>query len=158
MYTIIPKNLLATAYDIYYDNKLVAHLKKPTVSIKDNCNVLIGGKQFDFRRQGVVSGDWILETLDHITVASAVKPGVFSDTFVIHFDNNELTLKAKFLSLKNECILFDKDRQIGNILQANFFSRKLHFTVNKEVPLEIIVFIVCIALVVIDRKSASTST
>jgi hypothetical protein len=111
MYTIIPKNLLATAYDIYYDNKLVAHLKKPAVSIKDNCSVIIGGKQFDFRRQGVVSGDWILETLDHITVASAVKPSVFSDTFVIHFDTNELTLKAKFLSLKNECILFDKDRQ-----------------------------------------------
>lgn len=157
MYAIVPKNLLATEYDIFYGANLVAHIKKPAVSVKDKCSIIIGDNQFYFTRQGVVSGDWILET-HHITVASAVKPSAFNDTFLIHFDNGELTLKAKLLSLKNECILFEKDQQIGNILQANFFSRKLHFTVNKDIPLEVIVFIVCIVLVIIDRKSASAST
>ncbi len=152
MYTIVPVNLLATRYDVFYKEEHIATIVQPAVSIKDKFSVIMKRQEYCLSRQGVVSGDWKFE-LDNSVIATASKPNFLKDEFIVWFDSHRLILKSKFMSLKNQFLIYEESLVIGCIAQAGLFSRKMQCTIRDDVPHVLVVFLICLVLIAIDRRS-----
>lgn len=152
MYTIVPVNLMATRYDVFFKEEHIATIVQPAVSIKDRASVIMKGHEYSLSRQGVVSGDWKFE-LDNTVIATASKPNFMKDEFIISFDSHTMMIKSKFMSLKNQFLIYEGALVIGRIAQAGFFSRKIECTVPDDVPSVVVMFLICLVLIAIDRRS-----
>lgn len=152
--TIVPVNLFATEYDVFCGNEHTAKFHKTALSLKDTCSITMNDKEYSLYREGVVSGDWILEENHSGKVAVATKLSFLSDSFAIRYNNKIFQLKSKKLRLTNQFIIYENDNQIGMIHSTSFFSRKLQCTIDDGISLEIVVFIMYLALIIIDRRSS----
>ncbi|HPK45811.1 MAG TPA: hypothetical protein PLV62_12590 [Spirochaetota bacterium] len=152
--TIVPVNLFATEYDVFCGSKHVAKFKKPALSLKSTCSITMNDKVYSIYREGVVSGDWILEQKHAGRVAVATKPSFLIDSFAIQYNNKAFQLKSKKLRLTNQFIIYENDQQIGRIYNPSFFSRKLQCAIDGDSPLEFMIFAMYLASIIIDRRSS----
>lgn len=123
MYTIVPVDLLATQYDVFYKGEHIAKIMQHVVSIKDKVDVIIKNQHYRLSRQGIVSGDWKFES-DNTIIATASRPNFLKDKFIISFDSYTLVIKSKFMSLKNQFLIYKDSSIIGTIAQTGFFPVK----------------------------------
>ncbi|MEJ5361874.1 MAG: hypothetical protein WBK20_15920 [Spirochaetota bacterium] len=156
MYAIVPVNLLASEYNVLRDDTPVAVIKKHSLSLKDKGIVIIGDKEYRVYREGAVHGDWILEDSSNTCKASATKQSFIKDEFIIRWDKGEIVLKAKPFRIKNTFMMYHNNREVGSIIGASLFSRTLYMHLSAEIPLDIIVFAIYCALIIIERKSSSS--
>lgn len=152
-YTIAPVNLRGTEYDVFCDSQLVARFKKPTFTLKDKCSLVMSEKEYYFYREGILSGDWILEEIHDGKVAVA-KKSFFVDDFEIQSCNGTFQLKSKKFSLTDRFVIYENESHMGTINKLSLFSRKLQCTAFDTVPIEIILFMMYLAMIIIDRRSA----
>lgn len=154
MLEIKPAGLFSSDYGIFEDGNILGVIDKKILSLKEKATLLIKNQKYSVSREGILSGHFLM-TSQGTVIARAEKAGFIRDVFVIKYDGRELRLEGKSLSLRDKFFLFEGTGQIGSLFQKSLFSRKMVFDVQVEIPLEIKLFIIYLALVIKSRNSES---
>jgi hypothetical protein len=142
------KGFFAKTYEISLGERIVCILQPS--SWKEAAVVEIEGKSFRFKREGAVSGSFLLLDVENV-VAHAQKPSAFKERFEItHFSDHYALRKPSIWKSK-----FDLEKNgsaIGSISPSGFFRREILIDLPEEMPLILKVFIFWLALIIWKRQ------
>lgn len=82
----------------------------------------MGDKEYYFYREGVLTGDWILEEIHDGKVAVATKKSFFVDAFEIQCCSRTFQLKSKKFSLTDLFVIYENESHMGTINKPSLFS------------------------------------
>jgi hypothetical protein len=147
------KGFFAKTYEISLDDRNVCILRPS--SWKEAAIVEIEGKSYRFKREGAVSGSFLLLEVENV-VAHARKPSAFKERFEItHFsDHYELRKPSIWKSGFN---LEKNGSAIGSISPSGFFHREIFIDLPEEKTLIFKVFIFWLALIIWKRQQHSVA-
>ena len=134
-------------------NKLVGEVD---VSLfRDKARVELQEGSYTLRREGLWSGDFLLEKDDRV-IAHATKTGVFSCSFDVEFPNRTLTLR-KLSILNRRFGLFDGEKQIGSVYPTGIFTRRSNIDLPANWPLIDRVFVFWLAFIIWKRQNSAAA-
>jgi hypothetical protein len=122
---------------------------------REKAVLTIDGKPYRAYREGLVSGDFILESAGTV-VARAEKPSAWRRTLVIRHEGRGYELRAAS-AFRREFVLWAGSRQIGTVGPKHAFSRKAAVDLPDELPLPVRVFIIWLAAILWMRDSAGAA-
>jgi hypothetical protein len=122
---------------------------------RERGELTVQGARFRVSRQGMMSGDFLLES-DRGVVARATKPSVMRRLFVVQHEAKTYTLRARSV-LGRSFVLLDAEREVGTIAPAGVWSRRADVDLPAEIPLPVQVFLIWLAVLMWKREADSAS-
>ena len=122
---------------------------------REQAVLTIEGKPYRAYREGLASGDFILESAGSV-VARAEKPSAWRRTLLIRHDGREYTLQAA-AAFRREFVLLAGSRQIGTLAPKGAFTRKAAVDLPDELPLPVRVFIIWLVAILWKRDAAGAA-
>ena len=123
-------------------------------SWREKGTLAIDDTSYDVYREGMVSGDFILED-DGIEIAAAEKPSAFKRMFHVHYANQVFTLKAASV-FRRAIAVYADGYQVGMMEPRGVFTRRTDVDLPEELPLPVRVFMIWLAVVLWQRESGSS--
>jgi hypothetical protein len=111
----------------------------------------IDGKRYRVYREGLASGDFVLESPE-IIVARATKPSAFRRAFIVEHSGRQYTLRANWPS-RRAFRLLDGETEIGSISPEGFLTRRAAVVMPQDMPLLVQVFVVWLAIILWKRDA-----
>lgn len=153
MMKAIPKHWFSWDFSILEDDVNVAQLDLS--AWREKGKLTVNGDDYDVYRQGLLSGEFILEQ-DGTILATAKKPSAFRQTLAIQCADHRYELKSKSTFTRGFVLLQDS-RQVGTVLPTSMFTRKAAVNLPDHLSLPIRVFIVWLAVILWKRQSEAGS-
>lgn len=152
--TAEPLGLLARRYSIVADGAPVTEITFPVFG--PSSATPIAGQTYRMRRSGTLRERFMLECDQDETrlVVSATQRDPMRRDFAIETNGRRLTMRAASL-LRSEYQLFDGDRPIGAIRPAGALHRGAEADLPNDLPLEVRVFLVWVALLLWRGRRAT---
>ena len=106
----------------------------------DKGELTIEGVTYTARREGVMSGEFVLESTAGV-LARATKPSAFRRSLIVEHAGRRYTLRA-VSALRREFVLLDGSTRIGSLSPEGIFTRRAAVDLPPALPLTVRVFIV----------------
>jgi hypothetical protein len=110
----------------------------------------VEGQTYRVYREGLMSGDFILESGGSI-VARAEKPRAFQRSFLVHHDGRSYTLRAKS-AFRRAFVLLAGSEQVGSVVPLGVLTRKASVDLP-NFPAAVKVFVVWLTVIIWKRDS-----
>ena len=124
---------------------------------RETAKLEVGGTRYEARRKGWASKEFVLETEDGRVVAVAEKPSAWKDRFVFEHGGNRYEMKKESAWRSAFVLSRDGVGLVGSIRRKGFFKREWMVDVPEELPLEVRVFIVWLAVILWKREASSAA-
>src|SRR5262249_10933633 len=111
----------------------------------------VHGTSYRVYREGLASGDFILEYNGSI-LTRAMKPRALHPFLTIEYSGTQYTLRAKSF-FRRAFLLLRGSEQVGSLSPEGVFTRRAQIDLPEELPLEMKVFIVWLAIILWKRQS-----
>lgn len=138
MLTMIPKPFSRT-FSVMDGSEPVAH----AVDLSwwsDKGALTVKGVTYTARREGVMSGAWVLESVAG-AVARATKPSALRRSLIVEHAGRHYTLRAASV-LGREFVLFDGATRIGSLSREGIFTRRAAVDLPSTMPIVLRVFVI----------------
>jgi len=147
--TIAPLHWYSWDFDVLDGTR---HLAQVDVSSwREKGVVTIDGVEHRVYREGVLSGDFILER--HNTVlARATKPSAFQKTMIVTYKEREYVLR-KPSAWRRAFVVVEGDRQVGSLSPHSAWTRKATVDLPAEWPLAVRTFVIWLAIILWKRDA-----
>ena len=122
---------------------------------REKATLTIGDVEYRVYREGLMSGDFLLERGDTI-LARATKPSAFRNRFVMHYEGRDYMLR-KVSVWRRTFVLEDADREIGHIVPHSFWRRDGTATLPAAWPLPVRTFVVWLAIILWKRDAEAAA-
>jgi len=153
MLTAAPKHWFSWDFVVLEGSQAVAEID---ISWWRERGVLtVSGVDYHVCRQGVMSGDFILEC-SGVALARAEKPSAFHRSFIVEHQDKRYTLRARSM-FRRAFLLLDGEREIGSVCPEGIFTRRATVDLPADLPLPVKVFIVWLTVVLWKRESGSAA-
>lgn len=96
----------------------------------------------------------MISDFDRLVVV-ARKKSFFRDEYEIEYRGRYLRVQKKIISSIYQ--IYEKDRLLGSIEKESLFSDNLICEIDSELYLEVIAFVIWLALIINERDESSTS-
>lgn len=116
----------------------------------------VEGTDYRVYREGLMSGDFILESHDRV-LARARKPSAFRRAFIVEHADTQYTLRAKS-ALGRAFELLDRDAVVGTLTPSGIFTRRAAIHLPEHMPLSLRVFIIWLAVIIWKREAEGATT
>ena len=116
-------------------------------SWRETVKLEVGGTRYEAHRKGWTSKEFVLEREDGWVVAVAGKPSVWRDRFVFEHGGNRYELEKELAWRSTFVLSHDGIGLGGSIRRKGFFNREWIVDLPEELPLEVRVFVVWLAVV-----------
>jgi hypothetical protein len=115
--------------------------------------VSIEGRPYELYREGLMSGDFVLES-EGQTLARAIKPSAWFSEFDLEIKGRRYLLKRHFIFGKSFSVLQD-DAVVGSVVRAGLFSRRSIISLPPDWSIPAQVFVFWLVLVIWKRDDSS---
>ena len=122
----------------------------------DKGELTVQGVTYTARREGVVSGAFVLESSVGV-VARATKPSAMRRSLIVEHSDHQYTLRATS-ALRREFELLDGSTRIGSLSPEGIFTRRAKVDLPSALPLSVRVFIVWLTVMLWKRDDAVAGT
>ncbi len=151
MLTATPKHWFSWDFVVLEGSQAVAEID---ISWWRERGVLtVSGVDYHVYRQGVMSGDFILER-GGLALARAEKPSAFHRSFIVEHQAKRYTLRTRSM-FRRAFLLLEGEREIGSVCPEGVFTRRATVVLPADWPLPVKVFIIWLAVVLWKRESGS---
>lgn len=152
MLELVPLGWFSWDFSVTQSGSPVAEIR---ISSRREKGVLaVGGSRYNIYREGMVSGQFILE-LNGIQLAHAEKRRRYR-SFTVQHEDKTYILKAES-AFRQTFLLSENDRQIGSISPARMFKRKAMADLPDELPLSMKVFLLWLTVILWKRDSETAA-
>jgi len=145
---LIPKSWRSWDFTAFDGSHAVADFD--ISSWREKAILTVQGDQYSVYREGMMTGDFILQSVAGQELARAEKPSAFRRCFVIRHAGSSYTLRATSM---RQLTLFDGSREIGSISPDGFFTRRATVDLPDALPLPVRMFITWLAIILWKRDS-----
>jgi len=145
---LIPKSWLSWDFTAFDGSHAVADFD--ISSWREKATLTVQSDEYSVYREGMMSGDFILQSVAGLEWARAEKPSAFRRCFVIRHAGNSYTLRATSM---RQFTLFDDSREIGSISPDGFFTRRATVDLPDALPLPVRMFITWLAIILWKRDA-----
>ena len=152
----IPDGIFNANYTVFENDIEVAKMTRKLMSLKVQGKIFRNTNTYNVYRDGVLSGPFNLESESGIIIASAKRKGFLSPSFLVDYAGYPILIKLNYLNLVKKYMLFSGETKIGLIRIKNIFSRRVILETYREVPSEIRLFILWLAIVLITSRNDSS--
>ena len=146
--TLAPVHWYSWDFDVMDDARPLARVEMSSWGEKGV--VTIDGTDHRLYREGVGSGDFILERAGH-RLAKATKPSAFRSRFELSYDGWHYTVRKPSV-WRREFIVERGDTQIGSLVRSGW-GRAATVTLPEAWPLAVKVFVMWLAMILWKRES-----
>jgi hypothetical protein len=153
MLTALPKNWLSWDFTVTERSQAVAAID--TSWWREKGVLTVQGVDYRVYREGVMGGDFILESAGSI-MARAAKPSAFYRSFNIDHADRQYTLRAKS-AFRRAFLLLEGDREIGSLSPEGIFTRRATVDLPETLPLPVKVFIIWLSVILWKRDAAAAA-
>jgi hypothetical protein len=150
---LIPKSWLSWDFTAMDASDAIADIDMS--AWREKGAVTIQGTSYALYREGLMSGDFVLESAGSV-LARARKPSAFRRCFVVEHTGREYTLRAE-TAFRRRFILLDNSTEVGSISPEGSFSRRVTVDLPSDMLLPVRIFIVWLAVVLWKRESDAAS-
>jgi hypothetical protein len=147
---LIPKSWRSWDFTAFDGSQAVADFD--ISSWREKAILTVQSDQYSVHREGMMSGDFILQSAAGPELARAEKPSAFRRCFVIRHAGKSYTLRATSM---RQFTLFDDSRKIGSISPDGFFTRRATVDLPDALPLPVRMFITWLSIILWKRDSDS---
>lgn len=126
-------------------------------NLRETAKLEVGGTRYEAHREGWASKEFVLETQDGRVVAVAEKPSAWKERLVFEHGGNRYELKKESAWRSAFVISREGVGLVGSIRRRGFFNREWTVDVPEELPLEVRVFIVWLAVILWKRADSSAA-
>jgi hypothetical protein len=123
---------------------------------RERGELTIEGRTFRVTRDGMIGGDFVLESSDGV-VARATKPSLFRRAFVVTHGAKTWTLEPTSM-FRRALTLRDGGRDAGEIAPRGAWSRRASARLPDEAPLPVQVFLIWLAVLLWKRESDAAAS
>ena len=155
MLEAIPTNLFSYNFRLQQGNELVGEVD--VSMFREKAQVELQDGSYTLRREGLWSGDYLLEKDDRV-IARAAKIGLFQPSFEIELPNNRSVLLRRLSMWNRRFGLFEGEKQIGSVYPAGVFTRRSNIDLPGEWPLIDRVFVFWLAFLIWKRQNAAAAS
>jgi hypothetical protein len=146
---LVPRGWLGWNFDVLDNGNKIAEIK--TSTLPESGTFSIDGPSYRTYREGMFSGDFLLESDGQIT-ARARKPSAFRSSFDITPIDRTYTLKKESL-VSRSFVLLEGDVEVGAIRPEGYLSRKATVTLPEVMPKAVQFFVIWLAILLWKRES-----
>lgn len=143
---IVPEGILSLDYGVLELGRVVGVIENIPLSIRNKGALLVRESKYQVIREKITSSDFVLINGSGAEVARARRPFFIRDTITVLFDGRQIVMRSRLFSLKNRYDLIEHDKTIGILRQKGMFSRAMELESNKEIGLEIRMFMAWLAI------------
>jgi hypothetical protein len=151
--TLVPKRWYSWDFSVTSGDRTLAVLDVSAWC--ERAEIVIGDVTHRVFREGAMSGDFVIARGDH-ELARAAKPSVFRNTFVVHYDGTDYTLR-KASVWRRAFVLLEGERQIGSIAPESLWTRRAAADLPPDWPMPIRAFLIWLAVVLWKREAAASA-
>ena len=144
----VPMGWFSWDFSILQNGSPIAEIKCRS-SWREKGTLAIGGSSYDVYREGLMSGQFILE-LNGTRLVHAEKRSRYTRSFTVQHECKTYILKAES-ALGGTFLLLENDQQIGSIRPAGVFTWKATVELPDELPLPIKVFLLWLTVILWKR-------
>lgn len=124
-------------------------------ALRDAANFDLDGRPWQIRREGLVRGDWLLQS-DGQIVARATKPSAFTREFEVVADNRRMLLRPVGIA-RRAFELRHGDTVIGGMAPVGLFRRSADIALPEELQLATRIFLAFLVLTQWRRAQRASS-
>jgi hypothetical protein len=154
MLRIVPQRWFSWDFTVSQGSELVAEIDISWW--RERGELTVQGATFSVSRQGMMSGDFLLES-DRGVLARATKPSMMRRLFLVQHDATTWTLRPRSV-LGRTFVLLDGEREVGRITPAGLWSRRANVDLPARVPLPVQVFLIWLTVLMWKREADAASS
>ena len=148
-----PRNFFSRHYSLEAAGQTVAELDASR--FKEAAALTVGGAPYRLFREGLFSGDFVLEK-DGRPLLKASKPSAFRSQFDFELDGRLYSLKrASFLGKTFE--VRQSDRVVGSVAKVSLFSRRATIDLPAAWPVPEQAFLFWLVLLIWKRQQRNSA-
>ena len=149
MLQLVPQSWFAWNFDVLENDRPIAEIK--TSSLRESGTISIDGPSYSAYREGLLSGDFILEQNGQPLVR-AQKPSAFLNSFNVEHSGRSFTLQKESL-IGRSFVLMEGNCQTGSIQAKGFLTRKADVDLPQDMPMPVRVFVLWLAILLWRREA-----
>ncbi len=92
---VVPAGLLSPDHAAIEDGAVVGLVERRALSLRDRCSILAEGRKYSGRRDGLLSGAWVLTAPEGAEVARATRRGLLARELDVHAGGAVLFMRAR---------------------------------------------------------------
>jgi hypothetical protein len=152
MLEAIPTNLFSYNFRLQQGGELVGEVD--VSMLRDKAQVELQEGTYTLRREGLWSGDYLLEK-DDTVIARATRTGVFQPSFEVALPNSRPVMLRRLSMWNRPFGLFEGEKQIGSVYPAGMFTRRSNIDLPGDWPLINRIFVFWLVFLIWKRQSAA---
>lgn len=151
--TLLPRRWYSWDFRLVSGDRTLAELDLS--SWRERAVVTIGGHEHRVYREGMVSGDFVIERHGQV-LARGTKPSAFTSRIVVTHDGRQYTLRKKSI-WKRAFILLEGDREIGSLSPNSWLTRDATVSLPPDWPLAVKTFVTWLAIILWKRDASAAA-
>lgn len=157
MLQAVPTHWYSWDFTVTQGSEVLANIDtSDTSSWREKGVLTIDAKTYRVYREGLVSGDFLLESPEMI-VARARKPSAFRRAFIVEHGGRQYTLRASW-PFRRAFRLLDGETEIGSISPEGFLTRRAAVVMPPDLPLPVQVFAIWLAIILWKRDANAAAS
>ena len=145
-------------FHIFQDDEQVADIDLNL--LKEGADIEIKGETFRMFREGLVSGDFVLQAYGK-EIVRADKPSVFKRRFAVHFAGRRFILEAvsafRRTFVAREELEDGSGVEVGRMTPIKWYKRSATVRFDDDLPLAVDIFMIALVLLMWKRSAESSS-
>ncbi len=155
VYRLISNGILSNTYKILTNDQVIVELHFHPLNFNNKTTLVLNGKEYAISKNGLFSRHYsMISDFDRVVIEGK-KRSFFRDDYEIEYRGRYFRLHKKMVSSNFK--IYENDRLIGSIVKESLFSDNLICEIESEPSLEVIVFIIWLALITNKRDESGTS-
>jgi hypothetical protein len=150
---LLPRRWYSWDFSLVSGDSTLAHLDLSCW--RERGVVTIAGDEHRVYREGMVSGDFVIERQGQV-LARATKPSAFSSKVVITHDGRKYTLQKRSI-WKRGFLLREGDREIGSLSPNTWLTRDATVNLPADWPLAVKTFVTWLAIILWKRDADASA-
>ena len=150
----VPTHWYSWDFSVTQGSEVLANID--TSSWEEKGVLTIDAKTYRVYREGLVSGDFLLESPEMI-VARARKPSAFRRAFIVEHSGRQYSLRTQW-PCGRAFRLLDGETEIGSISPEGFWTRRAAVVMPQDMPLSVQVFAVWLVLILWKRDAHAAAS
>ena len=150
---IIPKAWYSWDFNVVSGDRTLATLDLSCW--REKADVLIEDVTHRVFREGVMSGDFVLERGGQV-LARATKPSAFRNAFIVTYHGKSYMLRRPS-AWRRAFVLLDDERQIGSVSPDSAWTRQATADLPRDWPMPIKAFIIWLVIILWKRDAESAA-
>lgn len=152
---IVPKHVVSWDFQVLEEGVPVAYLD---LAVTEKAGFELEGVRYRIRREGRVSGDWLLEAEgDRSVLARAAKVSAFRREYLVTAAGRRLVYRAAH-PLTRAFVLLHGTREMGSLRPVGFFRRRAVAELPDELPPPTRIFLIFLALILWRRQARAAGS